>query len=670
MARTITDSRQIALRRFLEQLGNRTHHDGTTDAKPAGVSELDNLLDSIDLELTPPLKLDASNPANLTINVGAAIVTNTETNRNRTIPHVGSLLPNDFTSGTVVFPSSSGGNITITPGNDSILTVPSNEYVSVLLYLDPNGDLNVLVGESNAVEADASVLPPPTNTLPIGYVTLFNNAGTIDNVEQTKIFQFGTGAGGGGGAGDSFSFEDTITDRLCDSIFEAATPYIAEREQDELIDVSSTGAFDLVSNRFKLESIGETLVSEALLDDDFLASELAIDKAEVLLKFDSEGLDTAAVVELSRNGGTEWQAVTMERIDTSNVFRGLLEFEAEAANQTIVEYASSNIDSTEVLTDTLERVGQIFTLANTTQLRDIELYLEKTGTPIGNYSVRVVKDNSGDPSTDANDLVYESAPQNIEDLTAGNNTINVGLASVLPAGDYHIVIVTDATYRQLSYNAGVDEIAVRTDASSPGITEANTYSASAWSALTGEAVPHKIDGIELDLRLRVTSSVVDVLLEGFGVLYEQNIGNLATASIVDGITKVSFKAVADNSNSFALPFTPNPDTLVAYLLGSGMSFRYGDFSVQGNTVIFAQDQFNNGGLEKTQTVIFDQLRGGAFDNSDVNRLLIAANHLGNEDGGPNDLSVAGRGLFLRSADGTKWEVTVLDDGSIETVEVV
>lgn len=207
MSRTQSDARQVILRRFLTQIGNRTHHDGTSDAKAAGVSELDNLLDSIDLDLTSPLRLDASNPADLVVSVGPAVVENTESGRKRSITHIGSLLPNDFTAGTITFPATSGNTITVSPGNNGTLTVANNEYIKVLIYMDANGNLNVLPGTPDATEANATVLPSPANTLPIGYVTLFNNAGTIDNIAQGSIFQFeasGGPSGDGSGVGINY----------------------------------------------------------------------------------------------------------------------------------------------------------------------------------------------------------------------------------------------------------------------------------------------------------------------------------------------------------------------------------------------------------------------------------------------------------------------------------
>ncbi len=73
-------------------------------------------------------------------------------------------------------------------------------------------------------------------------------------------------------------------------------------------------------------------------------------------------------------------------------------------------------------------------------------------------------------------------------------------------------------------------------------------------------------------------------------------------------------------------------------------------------------------MEKTQTLIFDQIRGGAFDNSDTNAALLATNHLGSTDGSI-DRSSAGRGLFLRRPDGTLREITIDDNDNIAIYSV-
>lgn len=159
---------------------------------------LDLLLRSIDKDLTVPLRADASSTPNLVVSIGPAIVNNTVSGRQKSIPHIQNQIP-VFTSGTVTFPSANGGTIVVSPGSNVTLNCPINQYVKILVSLDSTGNLIVSQGTSNAVEASALVPFPVSNTLPICYISLFNNGGVIQNVQQNKIFQFGGGGGGGSG---------------------------------------------------------------------------------------------------------------------------------------------------------------------------------------------------------------------------------------------------------------------------------------------------------------------------------------------------------------------------------------------------------------------------------------------------------------------------------------
>lgn len=161
---------------------------------------LDILLASINADLTVPLRVDATSSPSLVVNVGPAIVANPESNRNKSISFINNIVPS-FASGTVTFPSASGGNITTSTGGSSLLTLPANQYVQVLLSMDQSANLIASPGTPNAVQANAQVPVPSNSTLPFAYVTLFNNAGTIANVTQANIYQFAGGGGSGGGSG-------------------------------------------------------------------------------------------------------------------------------------------------------------------------------------------------------------------------------------------------------------------------------------------------------------------------------------------------------------------------------------------------------------------------------------------------------------------------------------
>jgi hypothetical protein len=103
-----------------------------------------------------------------------------------------------------------------------------------------------------------------------------------------------------------------------------------------------------------------------------------------------------------------------------------------------------------------------------------------------------------------------------------------------------------------------------------------------------------------------------------------------------------------------------------YDVNSGQVYRFGAFTVNGQSVQFDDGQFLSPG--ETLTLVFDQTAGSAYDNSDVNALLLATNHLGSTDA-TIDKSAAGRGIFLRRPDGTLREITINDNDEIEIYSV-
>lgn len=438
MSRSVTDSRQVIIRQFLEQLASKSNFDGTADAKPASTTELDDLLISLDSETTPLLRMDASTPtANLVVSVGPAIITNPDSGRSRTIPHVGDSLPNNFTSGTITFPGTSGNPIVVSPGNNSTLTVSNNNYIKMLVYMDANGDLNVLSGTEHTAEASATVAAPLSETLPLGYITIFNSGGTIQPIDQSEIFQFGTGAGGGGGTGDANSIIETLKNRLNDSPFEAVTPNVfAQNDEDLLI------AGTVTSGVLEFSGSGDEMISTQMLDVDFLASGEGINSTELMTFWDLDNIDTAADYYVSRNGGNEWQEVTMERVDTSEVYRGIHEFDEEVVNQSIDTEATTNTNT--ALTD--NKIGQEFAITDTAEIRELTLNIAAIdGTPTGNVFAQIVADDSGLPSTDINDVITESQYINMSGVSTGDLVIS--MRTVLTPGTYHIILEGDTAYQ-------------------------------------------------------------------------------------------------------------------------------------------------------------------------------------------------------------------------------
>jgi hypothetical protein len=547
MSRSIKDARQVALRKFLEQIGNRTHHEGTADSKPANHSELDNLLDSIDLELTSPLRLDASNPADLTLNVGPAIITNTENNRNKTIPHIGSLLPNDFTSGTITFPATSGNPIVVSPGNDGVLTLSNNTYIQVLIYMDANGDLNVLPGVEDAVEADAMILPTPNNTLPIGYVTLFNNAGTIDALAQEKIYQFGTGAGGGGGTGDASSFIEMARNRLDDSIFQAFTAYLAETDQDDdtIVDATSTGAFDLVNSRYKIDS-GELILTTNLLDEEYIGT--IVGGGTAIAQLADDGTAISALTASTDRAGQSFisGATGTLSVLTFNLHKAPFGAAVITGNGVVRVYGDNGFNEPD-----------FGNLIGTSDLVDMSTLgdgpANKANVSFSFTSGDLVSGTKYHAILSAENLTFSSnqiafATASGGDVISGNFVFSTDSGSTwtqLGSTDSYLSITLTGTL--VANNTDVDkaELIVRYDET--GIDLAATYElskngGSTWETVTMEQVPDsdtfrgivQFSGVAaLDLRARVTSSQNGSLIEGLAVLFDQGVGdtspNLDTA---------------------------------------------------------------------------------------------------------------------------------------------
>lgn len=189
---TKLDSRQVVQKVPLNRL-----------APNAGPSpdraEMDNILASIDSQVTPPLEMRASSPADQVLNIGAIKVQDPEFNFWRTIPPIGNVLPN-ISSETVTFPTSSGGSATPSSGDSITITVASGNFIKTGINLDSNGNLVLITGDEGGTVDAATVPPLISGTFPIGFVVLENQGGTIQSIENSDIFQY-VGGGGGGSAG-------------------------------------------------------------------------------------------------------------------------------------------------------------------------------------------------------------------------------------------------------------------------------------------------------------------------------------------------------------------------------------------------------------------------------------------------------------------------------------
>lgn len=180
----LLDVRQLIDRDLLDRITGVAGSTGAT------------ILAAINKELTPLLELRATSPMSLTVSVGNILQQNPSTLSQRTIPPINGIIP-VFTSGSVVFPSSSGGSATPSAGSPIVITVGSGNFIKVTMNLDNVGNIVIVAGAQGATAAAATMPSPPGNTFAIGYVLLQNIGGVIQNIPNSSIFQFLGGSGSG-----------------------------------------------------------------------------------------------------------------------------------------------------------------------------------------------------------------------------------------------------------------------------------------------------------------------------------------------------------------------------------------------------------------------------------------------------------------------------------------
>jgi hypothetical protein len=285
------------------------------------------IMSSIDRHLDTPLRLSVNSPVARVVNIGSIGVVSGDL-RNKAIPPIGALLP-AYPGTSFTLPAASGGNIDFGGGNTYPLTLGVGLYVYILVYINAAGGNGVVIGVPDATPANLVVPPPVPGTFSIGLVRAHNVAGVIQNLSNEDLTQFvgGGGSGGGGGAGGS-SIVETFKNMALDMPYELLTPVVFDTDEDDFVDATSTGVFSVVTRMFEFLAASSTLVSKQLLDQvEFIADGQDVGQIDLVAVWTPGHVDTAAVYQASRNGGANWETITMERIgNATDTFIGRLIF--------------------------------------------------------------------------------------------------------------------------------------------------------------------------------------------------------------------------------------------------------------------------------------------------------------------------------------------------------
>ena len=633
---TKTDIRQLRSRDELDQIA------GTVD------QQLDALMRSVNDELVMPLRMLSSSTPDLTFTIDPITVTNPITGRTRTIPTILNTLP-IFTGGTVTLPASVGGTVTVSPGaNPTLSGLTASNFIKMGISLDATGQLIIQFGIEGATVAAATTPPQVDGTFGIGYVVVeADGGGNVQVINNSDIFQY-VGGGGGSGSGDANSLIETLKNHLNDSLYTAVTPNIFSQDDSDKVDISSTGVFSLTSKTFDLDA-AETMVSIQMFDDAFLLNPSIPSQVDLSVFWNLANIDTAATYEVSRDGGNEYQTVTMQRIDNTDSYVGIHEFTEEAATQSLNAQATSNA-SIELNTTTQSFLSQSFTLTDASVIKEFDLDVTINGSPAGRLYFSIYSDSSGDPDT-----ALAEGSVSISGLSTGTETFNIPDLA-LPVGTYHIVIRTDSDY---SASFVTTTTSIEIDTNSGGSGSNNSSDGITWIGTVSGAFVYDVKGSELDLRVRVTASATSSLA-GYGIFYD-----LQSTGIIAGtkLRHIEQFSSTSNPNEFVIPWVADADLLRVYISPTAQVAVVPDFEIDGTTIRFPVDTFSDGGGDPVNyRLTFIQTEGTSFDNSDENAALLAQNFLGSLNGS-YDKSAPGRGILLRSPDGTLYEITIQDSGS-------
>ena len=479
--------------------------------------------------------------------------------------------------------------------------------------------------------------------------------GLVD-IKNAAIKQLGVGAGGGGGgAGAGDLFLQDLKFELKDGHYMLLDHNIGGIDADTKLDTPTTAIYSIPDKAFKFQS-GEFIQSIDQLDDvEFLPQKVDISQVGITARWVEGAIDDSATFQISRDGGNEFQAVSMNRIGSTGTYYGTLEFANEAAKQTLSEYDVANADGTLDLDDTnLLQRSQEWTSNSTTDVyQQFTAYVNKLGSPLGNLFYKIVKDDAGDPSTDVNDIVFDSSAQDIASMSAGNNAIVISIPNKIldPSTKYHIVFYTDATY-QASYDIGVDALSLRSDDSTPTIADSKSFNGTVWAGVSGSSLVYLLEGRSLDLRVKITSGTSNSLLLGYGVFYE-----LETQVVSSGSLPVKFFDIAPTASAvtLALDWNPNVDFLEVINVYTGQKWVFPSFSISGNDVVFPAGTFD--GLIDNSLLKVSQLGENANGNQDVNGILaiLAESYIGSNN------TAIGHGPIMKGPDGNNYEIYIDDN---------
>jgi len=362
----------------------------------------------------------------------------------------------------------------------SSVSMTASYYIQMGIEYRTDGKFHVVWGIEAATKVGAQANYPAFSkkkALPV-LLAILQDDGTggtwnFSTPAKEDIAKFPVGSGGGGGGGDGAFYEFAIRQEQGNFAFRAEQYFesIATIDSDNLVNAGASSATDesIAGGRFLFDTIGDYLVTNSLLGNQFLLEKQPIGKGEVALLYEYGAVDVAPKVEVSPDGGNTWVDCNARQVKST----------LSNLNSEVASFSTLGSDTSTELTDAASGAGkylaQSFQVSSNCIVSNILLRLLRAGTPGGTVRVKIYNDDAGAP----NETFAVSKAVTISDipLTASNIKFEFSEDAMLRTGTtYWVALEIVSGY---TYSAGVDYVAWKlNDAGGYANGKASAYNSS------------------------------------------------------------------------------------------------------------------------------------------------------------------------------------------------
>jgi hypothetical protein len=533
--------------------------------------------------------------------------------------------------------------------NFTPFAIPVGEYfwygiglVPAATTADNRINVQVQVTPATAANAVAASAPKPVvaGKKKLGSI-LFQNIAGVTTLTTIRQLGVGSGSGGTGGSGSPLDPEQESQ-----FTFYTRSDFNPDVDADLFI-ASITGALDKITAEGLVEFTAGAQVVDSidLTGPDVRADGIPILDVSARLLYSVGFVDTAPVVTFSRDGGLTYVSSIETRYSTQS--------DRIIAEGSFIGTDLYDGDGAHGATAQGDRIAAIYTPAFRQTITSFELFIG-TSSVVGTIQGKIEATTAGVP----NGTVLRSSS---EIMTAGIDVVATRARKLFSFSP--ITLEAGVPYAIIAQGTGLSsDILTETVTGAGAQSTGSAVFAGTWTGSAND-VDFETFGTGCDLRIKITSSMASKL-KGFGVDYALNtpVGVAGDHSYEERIITAG-EAATGLITFGVVRYTPGSHQLQVTL--DNHAFDAPDYAEISPTQI----QFDVGDVLLGQT-LRARVGFGLVDGSSEALALLAQNKLGHPTSPGLDKSVAGEGLYLRSPNGTLYEVTVDDTGNIVSYPIV